>query len=178
MTLPEVCPRDGVSQCKKADCHLYIIDWRSGDEQCIIGYSSTHKQMSRSSPVVDTYADRTRLKREIKRVQTTTENSSARSFQETSLPEKRHSEISSSETRPEKPVFSEKRTGSETGSPVQDEHEKDRFHEKVVSSDKNTTLIESSATPDDSQPVPRKRKSIDDVMDLDLPDNYEEEFWK
>lgn len=187
MTLPEVCPRDGVSRCKKADCHLYVIDWRSGDEQCIIGYSSTHKKMSRSSPVVDTYAERTRLKRETKK-----EQSSVRQAREWPSPETRsHEERSwdsrSSDSKPSRPLSSEvrlpelssseKKLHSEEESDVQDQI-KDRFQETVVSSDKNTTLIESSSSSDKGHSDQKKRKSIDDVMNLDLPDNYEEEFWK
>ncbi|MDW7731566.1 MAG: hypothetical protein SCH66_03935 [Methanolobus sp.] len=178
MTLPEVCPRDGVSRCKKADCHLYVIDWRSGDEQCIIGYSSTHKKMSRSSPVVDTYAERTRLKREVRSERTTIEESRARAFQETRPTETRPPESRTAETRSSEIIYSETRSIREPNTALQAEHVKEEFHEKVVSNDKDTTLIESIATVDESRSAQKKRKSIDDVMDLDLPDNYEEEFWK
>ncbi|QLC48872.1 hypothetical protein HWN40_00555 [Methanolobus zinderi] len=170
MTLPEVCPRDGVSQCKKADCHLYVIDWRSGDEQCIIGYGSTHKQMSRSAPVVDTYAERTRIKREIRR-DCPVEEAPAEPSQprrETRIPD----------AGPEKPETPEKTPLQEAKTPAYEEPENDPFNEKVVSSDKNTTLIESGESRDESQPERKKKKSIDDVMNLDLPENYEEEFWK
>jgi hypothetical protein len=48
------------------------------------------------------------------------------------------------------------------------------LHEEVtVINTKNTTVIESRETPPS-----KKRKSLDDVMNLGLPDNYEEEFWK
>ena len=178
MTLPEVCPRDGVSRCKKADCHLYVIDWRSGEEQCIIGYSSTHKKMSRSSPVVDTYAERTRLKREVRSERTTAEESWPRAVQETRPAEARAHEPGIPESRSHETIYSETRSIREPEDPLQNAHGKEEFHEKVVSSDRDTTLIESSATPDKDRPVQKKRKSLDDVMNLDLPDNYEEEFWK
>ena len=178
MTLPDVCPRDGVSQCKKADCHLYIIDWRSGDEQCIIGYSSTRKKMSKSSPVVDTYAERTRLKRETKSERTFTREQPARTFQETGSTETRLPQPKPAGHRSPEPIHSETKSSPKPEPVVQDESSKDRFNEKVVSSDKDTTLIESDITSDSCQSSEKKRKSIDDVMNLDLPDNYEEEFWK
>jgi len=170
MTLPEVCPRDGVSQCKKADCHLYVIDWRSGDEQCIIGYGSTHKQMSRSAPVVDTYAERTRIKREIRRGRPVEEapEEPVQPARETRIPETRTEELEVPRQTPLR----------EAKTPAYEEPEKNTFNEKVVSSDKNTTLIESGESRDENQPERKKKKSIDDVMNLDLPDNYEEEFWK
>jgi hypothetical protein len=48
--------------------------------------------------------------------------------------------------------------------------------EEVTVNTKNTTVIESREAPRGEPP--KKRKSLDDVMNLDLPDNYEEEFWK
>ncbi|AFV23820.1 hypothetical protein Mpsy_1613 [Methanolobus psychrophilus R15] len=50
------------------------------------------------------------------------------------------------------------------------------LREEVTINTKNTTVIESREAPKE-QP-PKKRKSLDEVMNLDLPDNYEEEFWK
>ena len=178
MTLPEVCPRDGASQCKKADCHLYVTDWRSGDEQCIIGYGSTHKKMSGPSPVMDTYAERTRLNRETKRRQPVSREPQARVFQETGTSGAVQTAPAPPETMPAEPVSSEAKPRSKPEPVVQDAHVKENICEKVVSSDKDTTLIESGQNTDVSQQSRKKGKSIDDVMNLDLPDNYEEEFWK
>ncbi|MBN2111036.1 MAG: hypothetical protein JW705_08145 [Methanosarcinaceae archaeon] len=178
MTLPEVCPRDGVSQCKKSECHLYVIDWRTGDEQCIIGYSSTHKKMSRPSPVVDTYAERIRMERGTRTGSGSLKTSHSRSFQEGGSTKSWSEGSVSSETRSSEPKLPEDDELTESEAAVQEPYVKQEFYEKVVSSDKDTTLIESGINVDDSQLSRKKRKSIDDVMDLDLPDNYEEEFWK
>jgi hypothetical protein len=51
-------------------------------------------------------------------------------------------------------------------------------HEEVVVSNKDTTVIESRQNDGDKGKEDRKRKSLDEVMDLDLPEGYEEEFWK
>lgn len=34
-TLPQSCPRDG-SPCRRGDCELYVVDWRSNNEYCML----------------------------------------------------------------------------------------------------------------------------------------------
>ncbi len=43
MELPKTCPLDGTPGCKKKQCHLFHIDWRSGDENCTLGYGPGHQ---------------------------------------------------------------------------------------------------------------------------------------
>ncbi|WP_292463659.1 hypothetical protein [Methanolobus sp.] len=196
MTLPDICPRDGASHCKKNACHLYVVDWRSGDEQCIIGYRSTHKSLSRSSPVVDSYAQDTRRKR----VDQGSQEPLGFYPKEKQITEVRHvyasrkPEVVSCEgTKPlclqdahtvDSCKGSDSRSSGEVRSwqhpdnhSVNTHKEPDfELREEVTVNTKNTTVIESREAPKE-QP-PKKRKSLDDVMNLDLPDNYEEEFWK
>lgn len=171
MTLPDLCPRDGVSQCKKKACHLYVVEWRTGDEQCVIGYSSTHKQFSRSAPLEDNYASKVHGRAEQKPV-----------TQNASWPEPAADSIRRGHLKREVPeplleeVYIEARP-ADAGQKVHEEFNARRA-EKVLVNDKDTTVIESK--PDD-EPQSRdagKRKSLDEVMNMDLPENYEEEFWK
>ncbi|MCQ1536879.1 hypothetical protein FTO70_14605 [Methanosarcina sp. KYL-1] len=69
--------------------------------------------------------------------------------------------------------------------------EKPKVQEKVISRDKHTTIFASCDGNENSPCCPagkeespkkpaelrEKRKKVDDFMELDLPDNYEEEFW-
>lgn len=163
MTLPNVCPRDGVSQCKKKDCHLYVVEWRTGDEQCVIGYRSTHKELSKSMPMEDTYAQRTRT-----RLGKQTECES-RPWPEPDVgkaAERKHLE---------RPVYDNAETivaGPEI-KPVSVV-----VQEEVVVNDKDTTVIESRHSDGKKEKDKRKIKSLDELMDLDLPENYEKEFWE
>jgi hypothetical protein len=196
MTLPDVCPRDGAPSCKKTACHLYVVDWRSGDEQCIIGYRSTHKGLSKSSPVVDSYAQDTRRKLGDKR-----DHKSPELCQEARQPEEvRHmdsprepgvasreevrsvhlADVSSSALHKAPDATSIDGVKSWQRPDVQSrnacEGPESELCEEVTVNTKNTTVIESRELP--REEPPKKRKSLDDVMNLDLPDNYEEEFWK
>lgn len=68
---------------------------------------------------------------------------------------------------------------------------KPKLQERVISRNRNATIIEAcdgSEEPCEFSPgrgdqlgksadLKEKRKKLDKVMDLDLPDNYEEEFW-
>jgi hypothetical protein len=196
MTLPDICPRDGASSCKRTACHLYVVDWRSGDEQCIIGYRSTHKGLSKSSPVVDSYAQDTRRKLGDKRNPESLEpHQKARQPEEVRhIDSLRGSEVSSREEV--KPVcfadVSSAHLLKEAAANSCDEAKSwqcpdvqsrnackgldTEMCEEVTVNTKNTTVIESREAP--QREPPKKRKSLDDVMNLDLPDNYEEEFWK
>ncbi|KXS42010.1 MAG: hypothetical protein AWU58_1581 [Methanohalophilus sp. T328-1] len=62
MSLPEICPIDRTHVCKKRKCHLYHVDWRSGDENCSVGYNQTTKMRRSSESVVDEYAQRVKEK--------------------------------------------------------------------------------------------------------------------
>ena len=171
MTLPDICPRDGASHCKKNACHLYVVDWRSGDEQCIIGYRSTHKSSSRSSPVVDSYAQDTRRKRMDK------ESQEPLGFypREKQITEGR--QVDTSRKPAAVPCEEIKPRYMGDAHAVTSHKEPDfELREEVTINTKNTTVIESREAPKE-QPL-KKRKSLDEVMNLDLPDNYEEEFWK
>lgn len=68
---------------------------------------------------------------------------------------------------------------------------KPKFQERVISRNRNATIIEScditeepcscppgrGENPRKSAEPGEKRRKLDEVMDLELPDNYEEEFW-
>ncbi|WMW21671.1 hypothetical protein RE476_09790 [Methanolobus mangrovi] len=161
MTLPDVCPKDGVSHCKKKACHLYVVEWRTGDEQCVIGYRSTHKQLSKSMPMEDTYAERTRI-----RLEKPTDRES-RSWAEPTvrMPEERkHLER-------QRPDNVETIVATPERKPIAV-----MSQEEIVVNNKDTTVIESRHSGEKKDD--RKRKSLDELMNLDLPENYEKEFWE
>ena len=166
MTLPDVCPKDGSSQCKGSACHLYIVDWRSGDEQCIIGYRSTQKKITASSAVEDTYAETTRRRMQQK--------PRPENVERPPWPDHRASNPTNVRVVAEDPVYS-KPLPSEPAAPLE---RPEQLQEKVVVKNKDTMVFESVAATDNHSREQKKRKSLDDVMNLDLPDDYEEEFWK
>lgn len=151
MPLPDVCPLEEES-CKQNACHLYHVDWRTGEENCSIGYRITAKTRSSRQPQQDTYAENTRRRL-------------GRDFAP-SFPEEIKTEP---ETEPAQPRAAEEGMSE----PVV------RIREEVVSVNKDTTVIQSynevEDVPEDSGKPERKR--IDDAMKLDLPEDYEEEFW-
>ena len=159
MSLPEVCPLDGKSVCKTNACYLYHMDWRNGEENCSIGYGATKKTLSKTDPLQDTYAQNTsiRLGREIqptvqirRPVRNVVETTGEKTIRQTSV-------------------------------------KTDTVREEIVTFDKNTTVIQSEHSTEEMTNSPsadvgenkgkKKGKSIDDAMKLDLPDDYEEEFW-
>ena len=158
MSLPEVCPLDEKSKCKTRGCYLYHVDWRSGEENCSIGYRATHKPSPKINQLQDTYAQNTST-RLGKKIPTTPQIQS---------PVQNVVEITKEET-----VVSQ----------IHDDPE--NIIEEIMASDENTTVIESNHTSNGAAVKPadvndkkeKKKKSIDDAMKLDLPDNYEEEFW-
>ncbi|MGP8321460.1 MAG: hypothetical protein ACT6FE_03945 [Methanosarcinaceae archaeon] len=154
MSLPEVCPLDGKSGCKTSACHLYHVDWRSGEENCSIGYSATREKFPKMNTLQDTYAQNTRIRlgREIP--------------------------VTTQIRHPIQNIV--EKNGENLVNPTPEPS----AIEEVVLSDNNTTVIESNPAldevtikPDDSPKPKKKGKSIDDVMKLDLPDDYEEKFW-
>ena len=56
MSLPTVCPKTGSGPCIGNKCQMYVLDWRSNEEYCIIGYYSTPDRKNQGEPVVDNYA--------------------------------------------------------------------------------------------------------------------------
>lgn len=159
MTLPEVCPLDGKSECKTNACHLYHMDWRGGEENCSIGYGTAKRSLSKADPLQDTYA----------------QNTSTRLGIEIQPPAQiRRAVRNVIETIDEENVRQ---------TPVKTE----TVREEIVLSDKNTTVIQSEHSAEELTDSPsagvdgnkekKKGRSIDDVMKLDLPDDYEEEFW-
>lgn len=62
MGLPVKCPLDGKSSCKGKQCHLYHVDWRTKEANCIIGYGSSHKTTLSDRVILDTYIENTRTK--------------------------------------------------------------------------------------------------------------------
>lgn len=132
------------------------MEWRTGEEQCIIGYSATHKIPPKDSNAVqDNYADNTRLRL-------------GRDFSKE--PQTRHTARSRVED-------------------VINEYPIDPtavYHEETVVDERDATVIQSndirgnqgeSVVNEGNNGNKKKRKTIDDAMNLDLPDNYEEEFW-
>ena len=160
MTLPDVCPKDGVSQCKKKACHLYVVEWRTGDEQCVIGYRSTHKELSRSTPMEDTYAERTRMRLQNKAPV------ERRSWPEAEQSTERRQHLQRQPASEEAPTEIARLAPREPMYPVN--------REEVVVNDKDTTVFEARR---DGQKEDKKRKSLDEMLDLDLPNDYEEKFW-
>ena len=163
MTLPDVCPKDGVSQCKKKDCHLYVVEWRTGDEQCVIGYRSTHKELSKSMPLEDSYAQSTRIRLG---KQTDPENSSWPETGVSKAAERKHLK---------RPVYDDVET-IVAGPEMETVYAVDL--EEVVVNDKDTTVIESRHSDGKKKKDNRKIKSLDELMDLDLPEDYEKKFWE
>ena len=172
MTLPDVCPKDGVSQCKKKACHLYVVEWRTGDEQCVIGYSSTHKQFSKSTPMEDTYAAKVRSRTE----QKPERQKSSWPESTTTETRRKHLKREMPEPQPEE-VYIEARPGA-VKQAVREEPATSERLEEVVVVDKDTTIIESRSGDEVRGKESRKRKSLDEVMDMDLPEDYEKEFWE
>lgn len=155
MVLPELCPLDGKPHCKKRDCHLYHVEWRTGEEQCIIGYRTTHKIPSRDSNTIqDNYAANTRVRL-------------GRDF--TKEPQTSHTkqvrveEVIKEDSIDRIAVYPEETIADGDATVIRSDGQIGNQGETILSDVKNGSK--------------RNRKSIDDAMRLDLPDNYEEEFW-
>jgi len=56
MSLPTVCPKTGSGPCTGNKCKMYILDWRSNEEYCIMGYYSIPDRKNLGEQVVDNYA--------------------------------------------------------------------------------------------------------------------------
>ena len=158
MSLPELCPLDGKSGCKGSGCHLYHTDWRSGEENCSIGYNTAKKTPQKADQLQDTYAQNAskRLGRDIPatvQIRKSTQNV-AETTKETKViqtPDKDRSVV-------EEAVISDDET-------------------IVTHSNRFAKKVENALSLMDTSEKKKKSKSIDDAMKLDLPDDYEEEFW-
>jgi len=60
MSLPTVCPKTGSGPCIGNKCQMYVLDWRSNEEYCILGYYTASNRKNLGEPVVDNYAAKVR----------------------------------------------------------------------------------------------------------------------
>ena len=63
MSLPTVCPKTGSGPCIGNKCQMYVLDWRSNEEYCILGYYSASNRKNQGEPIVDNYAAKVRSTR-------------------------------------------------------------------------------------------------------------------
>lgn len=56
MPLPSVCPKAKNVSCTGDACPMYIIEWRSKDEYCMIGYSTPGSGKKLGMPAAITYS--------------------------------------------------------------------------------------------------------------------------
>ena len=56
MSLPTICPKTGSGPCIGNKCKMYLMDWRSNEEYCIIEYYSAFDRKKLGEPIVDNYA--------------------------------------------------------------------------------------------------------------------------
>lgn len=56
MSLPTFCPKTDLGSCIGDKCPMYVMDWRSKDEYCNVGYYPDNERNSLGEPVVDNYA--------------------------------------------------------------------------------------------------------------------------
>ncbi|WP_135603700.1 hypothetical protein [Methanococcoides sp. NM1] len=160
MVLPEICPLDNELQCKGKSCHLFHVDWRTGEENCTIGYRSTHKQGNRSDVVSDNYAEETRMRLGYK-----PEPVPERAYERE--PVQPVARVEREKTAPIKPVIEEEVV-------METEHTTViHSHEAVVAEQANEDITETSEKEDNAA-----KSKLDKMMKFDdLPEDYEKEFW-
>ena len=56
MSLPTICPKTRSGPCIGNKCKMYLMDWRSNEEYCIIEYYSAFDRKNLGKPIVDSYA--------------------------------------------------------------------------------------------------------------------------
>ncbi|UGV40499.1 hypothetical protein J7W08_10595 [Methanococcoides orientis] len=151
---------DNELECKGKNCHLFHVDWRTGEENCTIGYSSTHKQGNHSDIVSDTYAEETRMRL---------------GYKPEPFPERKY------EREPVQPVV---RTEMEETIPfkpvIEEEIVMETEHTTVIHSHENVVAEQADEGVNDiSEKEDHAEKSkLDKMMNLDdLPEDYEKEFW-
>lgn len=218
MTLPEVCPLDENQKCKGRECHLFCLEWRTREPTCLIGYSTTSKVKSwKDDRKQDTYAAETfrKLGRQpVSRKKSVSEKGDWIPTRLAENPQEKpalRKEISVPYKIPQKipqkpsvqkPVVShpaEEKTiiYGRTQPKVQ---EKPKVTEKVISSNKHTTIFSTTDKVDEKdtylsgreerinltgreerinkpQEDKEKRKKLDKVMEIDTPEVKDEEFW-
>lgn len=179
MVLPERCPLDNKLQCKGKECHLFHVDWRTGEENCTIGYRSTHKQANMSERVFDNYAEETRMrlgyepssftaattKRNVERgeIQPETEDKGEPVRQEPVI-QKEEAVITEPQIREEIVMETEYTT-------VIHSHES-------TAEDQETEVLSEDRTDTPEQKDKTSKSKLDKMMSLDdLPEDYEKEFW-
>jgi hypothetical protein len=220
MTLPEVCPLDEKQKCKGRECHLFCLEWRTREPTCLIGYSTTSKVKSwKDDRKQDTYAEETyrKLSRQsAPRKKSVSANGdwipSRLKEQPQDKPVNLREDRAVQKTVSEKPTFSNPTAIPEKAftrfgahlkkEPTAEEpiiygrnqskvQEKAKVPEKVISSNKHTTIFTSidkaekkESYPSESEEKTKrspddkvKRKRIDEVMEIDTPEVYDEEFW-
>src|SRR6056297_3205822 len=173
MVLPERCPLDNGLQCKGKECHLFHVDWRTGEENCTIGYRSTHKQGNQSERVFDNYAEETRMRLGY-------EPSSLTSAPKRGVErEERQPETKSEPVRQE--TFIQKEKTVITEPQIKEEIVMETEYTTVIHSheatvaEQETEFIREGAEEKDSA----AKNKLDKIMKLnDLPEDYEKDFWK
>lgn len=58
MSTPTSCPKMESGSCIGDECPLYVMDWRSKEEYCNVGYYQKHERTAMGEQVVDNYASR------------------------------------------------------------------------------------------------------------------------
>ncbi len=56
MSIPSLCPKMESGSCIGDECPLYVMDWRSKEEYCNVGYYQKHERTAIGEQVVDNYA--------------------------------------------------------------------------------------------------------------------------
>ncbi|KGK99021.1 hypothetical protein LI82_03020 [Methanococcoides methylutens] len=163
MVLPEICPLDNELECKGKNCHLFHVDWRTGEENCTIGYSSTHKQGNHSDIVSDTYAEETRMRLGYK-----PGPSPERKYErEPVQPVVRAEKEEEKEVIPFKPVIEEEVV-------METEHTTVIHSHETILEEQETEVLNDTFEKEDNA----AKSKLDKMMKLDnLPEDYEKEFW-
>jgi hypothetical protein len=156
LPLPQICPLNNTNGCKGKDCHLHHVDWRTGEENCSIGYRYTHRTTGFPHVVEDNYA------RDVKLRKTQT------LMRETEVVEKTPGVIRE-----------ENRNDSPAGICNSSGNNKEVYVKPAVE------IVTPIASPEDDDTNDKfriassgkKKSKIDEIINMDLPEDYEEEFW-
>lgn len=219
MSLPEICPLDITCSCKGSKCHLYHVEWRTKEPECLVGYGSISRTKSKKVNSEDTYAEET-FKRLGKPPQL-----QKRDLMEASLKTRGEAQTGAPKNPGKRPAGNTIPAGKSAECHLENPAEgsgKESLglekirtllkydsqpgketpankasmpRERIISQDKHATLIEAFENPSspssrklgglDRQKEPErnpetreKRKKLEKMMSLELPENYEEDFWK
>jgi len=171
MVLPEICPLNNELHCKGKECHLFHVDWRTGEENCTIGYRSSHRQGNHSDIISDTYAEETRMRLGYNPqppLEWPSERQPIQSeVRQESEPVKLEYEKVEEEIIPPEPEIQEEIVMETEYTTVI------HSHEAAMAEEVNEDIIDASGKEDDAS-----KKKFDKIMGLDdIPDDYEKEFW-